>query len=379
MASIQKMNGKWRYRVSYKEGDKYKTKTKGGFRTKREAELAAAEVEQQFHRGFDINAGDQLFPEYMRNWYEVFRKGKKSIENDVEIERTVRFVEDAFAGVRMKDITKQMYQKVLNELGKNRTTATVRKYHIYMKLCLKEALAEGIIYRDPTIEVTVEGKRKSKEEELKYLNYEESQKLIAEIKRNLQPRYMSRYIILFALATGCRFSEIIGLTWNNVDLKNKKVTIKQTWDYKYMNEFSNTKSYASKRVVTIDDDTIKLLKELKVNQSKQALKSGLGDKYNPHNLVFINNRMELISNNAVNKTLKSLCDKLGLKEITFHALRHTHASILLYKNVNIKYISKRLGHSDVSMTYKVYSHIIDEMEQMENRAVDNIMKDLFNV
>ncbi|MED3733451.1 Arm DNA-binding domain-containing protein [Geobacillus stearothermophilus] len=116
MASIQKMkNGRWRYRVSYKENGKYKTKTKGGFRTKKEAELAAAELEKQLHKGYDINAGDQLFPEYMRNWFELYKKGKHSPEHDKNVEYSVQLVEEYFAGVKMKELTRDMYQKFIND------------------------------------------------------------------------------------------------------------------------------------------------------------------------------------------------------------------------------------------------------------------------
>lgn len=376
MASIQKMkNGRWRYRVSYKENGKYKTKTKGGFRTKKEAELAAAELERQLHKGYDINAGDQLFSEYMRNWYEVFRKGKKSEDNDNDIRRAVEFVEKYFPDVKLKDLTREMYQKALNEYGETHSTASVKKHHTYMRACLKEALADGIIYKDPTFNVVAVGKVEPKDEEIKYLNYEEAAKLLRVTAGNLQQRYISRYIILFALATGARFSEIIGLTWDCVDFENKTVTINKTWDHKYKKWFDNTKNYASKRTITVDDHTLSILKDLKRKQAQLAIKTGLR---NEHNLVFINSKFELVTNNAVNKTLRLLCKKANIKEITCHGLRHTHASMLLFKGVNIKYVSRRLGHKDIVTTLQTYSHIMDEMEQKESRQVDATMTELYN-
>ncbi|WOX33719.1 tyrosine-type recombinase/integrase [Listeria monocytogenes] len=65
--------------------------------------------------------------------------------------------------------------------------------------------------------------------------------------------------------------------------------------------------------------------------------------------------------------------------ITSHALRHTHASLLLFKNVNIKYLSKRLGHNSITTTLQTYSHIIDEMEQQESRHVDNIISSVYGI
>ncbi|RDE19306.1 tyrosine-type recombinase/integrase [Parageobacillus thermoglucosidasius] len=375
MASIQKTKSGWRYRVSYKENGKYKTKTKGGFRTKKEAELAAAELEKQLHKGYDINAGDQLFPEYMRNWFELYKKGKHSQEHDKNVELSVKLVEQYFQGVKLKELTRDMYQKFINEIAENRATETVKKRHTYIKECIKAAIEEGIITRDPTYKIVVKGKKKGKDEELKYLNYEEAKKLIAEIKKDMRPKYISRYIILFAIATGARFSEILGLTWDCVDLKNRMITINKTWDYKYTNDFADTKTYSSKRTIKIDVDTCKMLKELKKAQNETAIKTGLR---NEKNLVFVNTKMELVSNNAVNKTLKMLCRKLGLKEVTMHSLRHTHASMLLYRKANIKYISKRLGHKDIGITLQTYSHILDELEQAENTLLDEVMDDLYH-
>jgi integrase len=374
MASIQKIGNGWRYRVSYKDGDKYKTKTQGGFRTKKEATIAASELEDKLNKGNDINAADQLFAVYMRNWYEIYKKGKYTLEHERNIERSVRLVEEYFPGIRMKDLTKDMYQRFLNDFSKGHAKATVSKRHVYIRACIKDAINDGVITKDPTYKAVITGDKEEKTEELKYLNFDELQRLVTEIKKDMTPKYISRYIILFAIATGARFSEIMGLTWDCVDVHIKTITINKTWDFKDKNDFSDTKTYESKRTITIDQETYEMLKELKVKQNEMALQTGLR---NTKNLCFINTKMELVTNNAVNKTLRNLCVKVGVKEITCHGLRHTHASMLLYRGVNVKYISRRLGHKDIVTTLQTYSHVLDEMEQKESRHVDEAMEDLF--
>lgn len=374
MASIQKLKNGWRYRVSYKENGEYKTKTKGGFRTKKEADIAAAEIEKALHAGNDINAGDQLFTVYMRNWFEVYKKGKHSQVHDYGVELAVKLVEQYFAGVKLKDLTRDMYQRFLNTFGETHATGTVKNRHIFIKECIKNAIEDGVITRDPTYKAVIKGKKDKKDEVLKYLNLEEVKALITEIKKDMKPRYMARYIILFAIATGARVAEIIGLTWDCVDFENKTIMINKTWNYKFTNDFSSTKNYASMRTITIDKDTCDMLKELKNTQNKLAIKTGLR---NTKNLCFVNTRMELSVPRSINKTLKGLCRKAGIMEITFHGLRHTHASMLLYQGVNIKYLSRRLGHNDIVTTLQTYSHVLDEMEQKESRIVDEMMEKLF--
>lgn len=274
----------------------------------------------------------------------------------------------------MKDLNRNMHQKFINEIAPNYATETVRKRHIYIKNCIKDAIEDGVIIKDPTYKIMIKGHKDKKAEELKYLNFEELKILVREIKKEMTIRYISRYIILFAIATGTRFSEILGLTWECVDLVNQTVTINKTWDAKYKNDFSDTKNYSSKRIITIDKETRDLLSILKHEQKVLAAKTGLRNK---KNLCFINSKFELVTNNAVNKTLKSLCHKVGIKEITCHGLRHTHASMLLYQGINVRYISRRLGHNDIVTTLQTYSHILDEMEQKESRLVDVTMEEVY--
>ena len=177
------------------------------------------------------------------------------------------------------------------------------------------------------------------------------------------------------MATGCRFSEILGMTWDCVDFKNGAITINKTWDYAHINDFDDTKNVASIRTITIDKETLIILKQLHKFQKELQLKTG---SRNRDNLVFINERFELNSNNAVNKSLKKLCEKLKITKITTHALRHTHASILLYKNLNIKYVNRRLGHGDIVTTLKTYGHILDELEQRETQLANEVVEAMYN-
>lgn len=93
--------------------------------------------------------------------------------------------------------------------------------------------------------------------------------------------------------------------------------------------------------------------------------------------MFINKQIQHISDNAVNKTLRRACVKFGCAEITFHGLRHTFASILLYKKVNINYVSRRLGHADIGTTLRIYAHVLDELEQRDSQATMVVMDELF--
>lgn len=219
MASFRKLKSGWQYRITYKDGNRFREINKTGFHTKTEARMAAAEVETRLKHGDQVDKGNIEFPVYMRNWYETFRKGKKSLRNDEDIERAVRFAEDHFAGIKIKDLDRALYQKALNSYATGHSTNSVSKRHIYMKACLQEALQEGVIYRDPTFRAVVSGTVKEKDEELKYIGFEDAQKVSNYFFERLDNfDYISRYMILFCLATGCRLGEVLALTWDNVKI-----------------------------------------------------------------------------------------------------------------------------------------------------------------
>ena len=110
------------------------------------------------------------------------------------------------------------------------------------------------------------------------------------------------------------------------------------------------------------------MNELKANQN-----------YTEHNLVFYNQENGVITSNAVNKTLKKIQQQLEIKPvITFHGLRHTHASVLLYKGIDIIYVSSHLGHKDISITQEIYLHILDEMKEKLKEKVSDVLLSVYD-
>ncbi|WP_158682944.1 site-specific integrase [Lactobacillus sp. CBA3605] len=129
-----------------------------------------------------------------------------------------------------------------------------------------------------------------------------------------------------------------------------------------------TKTKSSNRVVTAPPYLIKLLGSLHQEQIAAGIQNNL-------HLVFMGKFSSKVpSDNSVNKSLRAAHERLGIKKITFHGLRHTHASYLLYKDVSIYIIAQRLGHSDVGITQRVYAHVIAELAQQQAVKIDNALE-----
>lgn len=88
---------------------------------------------------------------------------------------------------------------------------------------------------------------------------------------------------------------------------------------------------------------------------------------NIHNLVFFSqhNQKKVLSN--VNKLLRNTLSELNIDPITIHGLRHTHASILLYRQISIYYVSERLGHASIDTTLRHYAHVIKELREEDTK------------
>ncbi|MFC0289827.1 site-specific integrase [Bombilactobacillus bombi] len=131
---------------------------------------------------------------------------------------------------------------------------------------------------------------------------DEASKLKKYAYEHLSLKAVSFYEILFALATGCRYGEIVGLTWPDVDFESKTVSINKTYDYVTRSGFKPTKTKSSVRNISIYTQTVELLQQLKREQTKTFFRQRFR---NEKQLVFLNNRHYIVTNNGANKVLES--------------------------------------------------------------------------
>ncbi|WP_342431091.1 site-specific integrase [Neobacillus sp. FSL H8-0543] len=182
------------------------------------------------------------------------------------------------------------------------------------------------------------------------------------------------YPIMYAAAhTGMRKSELIGLSWKNVDFHTRRLYIRQTITEANGQYFFNTLPKNERpRGVRLTAELAKLLESLKEEHEKQ--KRLLGDAFNPHNLVFCNSKGNIMAPSEISRALKRAIKAANLPDIRFHDLRHSHATILLKANVHPKIVSARLGHSKISVTMDTYSHLTDSIEGIAVDTLDTLLK-----
>ncbi len=377
MAQIRKNKHSWSYRIHKVVNGKDVYQYKSGFNTKLAAKNAAIEAENKILKGKVVNSRISFRDYYMR-WFKDVKAGQYTHNTELRYLHTNQLINEYFGSSLLKNITRRDYQAFLNNYAKNHSKESVQKVNSYVREMVDSAIDEGIIYKDFTKRVRNNGANGKKASD-KYLNVDDFNKLIKQALNNLSINSITTYMILFGALTGARYAEVCGMTWNNIDFKNKTIHIARAYDYINHTGFKPLKNTSSDRVIAIDDNLIAILKQLKNEQAKYYIKKGYRDN---DNLLFrsINNKFTIPTNNAANKTLRQLQKDAGINQqnwITFHGLRHTHASYLISNNIPINYVSKRLGHSDITTTLKTYTHLLNEMEQMNNERTEKLLINLY--
>lgn len=370
MASIQKRGKSYQFTVSRMENGKSKPIRKGGFRTKKDARAAAAEMEVQLGKGIVPFLKPVPIDVYFDKWVKLY-KSHLSETTQQHYKYTSKAIKSHFGSKPLQEIKRHEYQKFLNEYGYDKSKETVEKINSHIRACVKDAIEENIIQHDFTRKAVLSWTTPVKSNNEKHLNFNDSELLLKEILKRLN-NGLSYSLLLLGLTSGMRFAEMLGLTKNDFDFINNTITINKTWGYKKRNPegFGPTKTVYSNRTIKMDMVTMTHFKIL--FDSLPA---------NPNQLVFYSphSKYKVISNNLVNKELKKLCMELCIEPITIHGLRHTHASVLLYKKVSIYYVSERLGHSDIETTLKKYAHLVKELrEEDEIKTVELFNKFLFH-
>lgn len=180
--------------------------------------------------------------------------------------------------------------------------------------------------------------------------------------------------IYLASGLGLRISEVLGLTWDNIDFIENTITInKITVRDNNTVILKSPKTESSERTISAPKEIINLLREHKRNQLEDKLK---GKIKNNLNLLFFDKNENPIAQDVLSKKFNRFLKDNDLDHIRFHDLRHSHVTLLINSKVPIKVISERVGHSNVNTTLNIYAHTLKEMD---SEASDKISEVLFNL
>lgn len=381
MATIKKQDNKYLVRIPYKENGKWKS-LKRTFRTKPKAQAYVLEMEVKKANNVPIAQAEQTFPEYFNNWYETYKEPKIAPATKLRYKDSYRLILLNFSGIKLTEMTRSIYQQFINEFGQVHSVASVKKFHSHMRAAVTDAYADGLIPRDFTHNISIIGQA-GKPEDDKYLDMVDMEKLAADMQTNPSPLMISHAMIVTSLQTGMRLAEVAALTEKDFYPKFNRIVVNKTWNYLAKEhfistgdhpeiDFKPTKNKQSNRTIDISPELTQFL------QTVILIQHELNSNENPYQLLFLNNRGGIPTSDSLRHVLERACVRLGLDHvITFHGLRHTHASYLLAKGVKIEYISKRLGHASIATTLRTYTHLLAETKDDEAQHATEVLSQLF--
>lgn len=348
--NVKKVGKTWEYDFRF---DK-KRYRKRGFSTKREATNAMNDVYNEVTKGGNLSE-DMSFIDYFENWIKVNKEGRVSQSTLNRYNNAKNIFEEKFGMLEIKNVSQLKYREMLKEYAEGkfvggrkegRTKQSVNKLNNCFSQAFKDALNERLIHRDPTWNAPIYEKKAAKKEESKFMSLKNYKDLKAFSKSKNELSYLAIYILI---STGARFGEVQKLEYKHIDELNSTIHL------------PGTKTDSSNRTISIPKNDMKhIIKILKERPTSIG------------SFIF-NTGVSLISNKAVTNTLKKFLLENSVGNYTLHSLRHTHASMLLSKGFSIQYVSKRLGHANIEITWRVYSHLLEELKSEEDNKLDEVI------
>lgn len=340
MEKAKKMpSGTWICRANYTdESGKYRSKSFTA-KTKKEAENKASVflMEKEHSKLPENKTLGELADAYIENRSNVL--SPSTVRGYDKIRRTA--FQDII-NVRLALLTKDLYQKAVNNYAVGHSYKTVFSAHIFFNKLLKE---NGFTFGDS---VNLPQKNKV---EIEIPTTEEVSKFLTQIEGS------NIYLmVLLATTLGLRRSEIFGLKWKDIDFKDKTIHIERAL---VRNEISE---YVEKTTKTTNSDRI-----LKM---PQLVMDNLGDRRGDEDYIIP------LRPNTLMHAYNRACKKYGFP-YSLHTLRHYCASVMLQSGIPNKYASEFMGHSTENMLQRVYQHTFKEAKEEYSRQLNNQMDNLF--
>jgi integrase len=346
--------------------------SKGGFKTKKDANRWLTEALGQTDRGSFVAPTRQLTGEYLLEWLAAIRSSLRPSTYE-SYERLVR-----------RHLIPRVGHHYLHQLGPGHLSAlyndlhtsgrlhgsgglsarTVGYLHVILSKALSDAVAEGRLPRN------VAGLKTVRERLPKRTSHDMTTWTAGQLAAFLaglagDPLEVP---ILLAATTGLRRGEVLGLRWSDLDLDAGRLAVRQTLSAprdpdtgKHTLTFGEPKTRRGKRSVPLPAQTVAALRAHRKTQATERLK--VGPDYTDHGLVFAEPDGSPIHPDQFLDRFASRVTRSGLPKVRFHDLRHTYATLALAAGVHPKVVSEILGHANIGITLDTYSHAIPAMQE----------------
>ncbi len=318
------------------------------------AEAKLAELLSAASRHLPIGEADRYsVAQWMEKWLSEHvdtQRRQRTIERYRAVTRL--YINPALGHVLLSRLAPSDIRSFEAQLVKDGMAATTAEFiHMVLSGALKYAVRMDVLWRNPCQAVTPP---KGKKYEIVPPTVEDVRRVLARGRAQAHPMFPGVHL---AVTTGARRGEVLGLTWNNVNLDQGTLQITQTITRSEQGiVIEPTKTEKSRRTIDIDAETVAVLRAHRVKCMEFALKIGQG--WREDSFLFTNEQGGLPDPKRLTRLYQGLAKDEGLRVTRLHDLRHLHASVLFQNGESLPLVSKRLGHQSSATTADIYHHIL---------------------
>lgn len=373
-ASDQRWVGK--YKIGTKSNGKPAMKVVYG-KTEAECHRKLKDVIDEAAKTEYIEVQNATVKDYMDEWLTSVKKNELKPKSFDRLEQTVNlYVNPAIGHIQLQAIKSKDVQTMINNLrDAGKSHSTIKKAYDAVNACFKLGVIQKTVASNPAIGVTIPSKKVLPPKKIQFYTKDEATLLTKQAMScwgNGKRRYPLGAFVPLLINTGLRAGELLALKWDqDVDIENNTLTIhnnivfvkdrEKDKGYKLLEQDSVKTDAGQDRTIPLNDDAIAALLDIRQVTG--------GYPY-----VMTTSEKNIVKPRQLDQMFRRIAVASGMPEEKIygvHSLRHTFATLLLSNDVDIKTVSKLLGHSDVTITYNTYIHVIKEQEA---KALDAIPK-----
>lgn len=381
---FQDKSGRWRgvITVGINVNGSQKRKTFYG-KTRKEVSEKLNQALNNLQSHVCVEASKMKLSDWLNHWLNIYAVHDLRLSTKVAYETYIRgHIVPALGNIPLTKLTPQRLQEYYNNKLENGRLdgkggldpKTVRNLHNMLHKALEQAVKLDLIPRNPSNATVLPQKKKK---EIHFLTVEEQfllQQAVAGERLGIG--------IMIDLFTGLRLGELLGLTWENIDLDVGVLRVRQTVNR--LKDFNNCsdnqtrivigepKTEHSKRSIPLLPELITMLK---VHRAKQEVekKNSFG-AYQDKGFVLCNELGQPYEPKTYQDFFKRMVKKADIRDINFHGLRHTFATRALEKGIPAKTVSELLGHSTITITLDLYTHVTEDLKRDAISQLEDLLQ-----
>lgn len=374
--------------------------SKSGYKTKAEAVAAGAAAMAEYNSsGIKFIPSEMSYADFLDYWIESYcliTLKKTTLDNYKK--RIKAHIKPSLGAYKLTSLTTAGLQKFINsKIEAQYSLNTLSVLRGILTGSLQYAVRQNMLKNNPAREIRIPTERSTESLQLRsaphrYLPPD----VIEKIFERFPEKHPSHIPLMLGYRCGLRLGEAFAITWDCVDLEKGQIYINKQvqWNPAEQWWFFTNPKFNSFRTIDLDNTLLELLKRERKRQDKD--RAYYEDMYTvyyendvrglvtspdqassatPIELMLVRQDGSYIQARTMQHASSVIHYELGVKDFTFHSLRHTHATMLAEAGMPQKYTQQRLGHKDISVTLKYYTHLTDKMSEIGGKILESMFAD----